>query len=233
MKKFLLLFFLCAVSVVHAQKKSDKEDIPVFKVSGAKNNEYVITPGDFYLFAGCSNKIRIQAKDTSRIAEVSLSNGKIKKTGGSGMYQISGLVPGISLLSIYEKGPKGKKVPVKNWKFQVVDYPNLKFAGSTCDSVISTLMLCGGRFMARIDAEDLATPVKSFTMDILGKEGFREEVSNSCKLSPAMRQYAKKLKDGDLVYLRNIKYLMPDGKEKTEPIFRLFILNPKGKVRGF
>jgi hypothetical protein len=234
MMKQVLVFFLLVSSYAFAQKNSAKDGTPVFKVTGATDNAYVITPGDNYFFGGCANRIKIQAKDTSRIADISLSNGKIRKIGGRCMYEITDLVTGTgTLLSIFEKGPKGKKIAVKNKKYQVVDFPKTKLSGMACDSAAAALMLMMGKLTATLDEVDMVFPVIGFQMDIFENDTFKVEESKSDRLTLPMKNYVKKLNEGSIFTLRNIKYLMPDGKERIDPIFRLFVIKPKVYKLGF
>ena len=109
----LLSLLVIAQATGMAQNKNKTDNTPQLIVKGLPDNEYTITPKDYYLFKGCVNQIQITAKDTTRIAEITISNGTIKRTGIAHSYEISELNAGIAMLSIYEKGPKGKKLLVK------------------------------------------------------------------------------------------------------------------------
>jgi hypothetical protein len=227
----ILSLLFVSKGICIAQKKND--DIPKLIITGLPDNEYKITPKDYYLFKGCINQIQIEAKDTSRIAEITISNGVIKRKGATNYYEITELKAGITLLSIYEKDPRGKKVIVKNKQYRVTDYPRLKYAGVRCDSAISSFMLCGGLFMAEDKETKMRIPVMSFKMDIMENNRLITDSTFSNKLNKSMRKYVSGLQTGSLVYLTDIKYKLPDQSIYTVPIFRLFIVNKQGQTIGF
>jgi hypothetical protein len=229
----LLSLLVIAQATGMAQNKNKTDNTPQLIVKGLPDNEYTITPKDYYLFKGCVNQIQITAKDTTRIAEITISNGTIKRTGTAHSYEISELNAGIAMLSIYEKGPKGKKLLVKNKQYTVTDFPKLKYAGVRCDSAISSFMLCGGLFMAQDKETKMRTPVMSFKMDIVEDNQLKIDSTNSNKLSKSMRKYVSGLKTGSLVYMTDIKYKLPDQSVHTVPVFRLFIVNKEGQTVGF
>jgi hypothetical protein len=233
MKKTIVLCILLIAPGVFCLAQKQDNKIPVLKITGLRENEYTITPKDYYLFGGCSNKIMIETNDTTRIAEISLSNGKIIRKGPKHGYEISDLKPGITLLTIYERAPGGKKTPVKNKQYQVTDYPKLKFAGVRCDSAISTLMLCGGLFMAEDKETKMRIPVMSFKMDIMEKGVLKIDSVMGNKLSKSMREYVSSLSSGKLIYLTDIKYKLPDNSIHKVPVFRLYLINRQDQPIGF
>ncbi len=220
MKWKLIIAYVFMSMLCKAQKDTDK--IEHFRVK-ATTDKYIISPWDNYLFTGCKNKIKIVATGKNKLADVKITNGKIAKLTDS-TFVISWMIPGTALLTIYETSKDGKKLAVAlNKKYIVISYPILIYNGTKCDSVITRLMLCGGTFYADYERGIGRIKVEGFKMDILEDGKFVTDSSNNNRVTPKMREYIKNIREGSIVYLKDVKYYLPDKSLKVEPIFRLFI----------
>ena len=218
-----LFLFLFSCLLSFAQKNTTIDSVVHFKVKYS-NGDYKFFPADNYLFVGSQNKIKI-TNTKGKYFEVKLTNGSIKKIKGDSVYEIDGLVNmGNTLLSIYEKDVKGKKRIVLNKPFTVVAFPTVKFAGVRSDSAMPTIMLAAGSMYADYKSINKKIPVTSFKMEFYENEKFTLDSSLNNRLSKKMLAYVEKLKPGSLIYLTDIKYKTPNGGEKTEPIYRVFII---------
>lgn len=203
--------------------QQDTSKILHYVVKGSSTN-YRIFPVDNYLFVGCRNKIKITTIGKNKIAEVKITNGTITKTAIDSIYVITNLIPGTALLSIYETGKDGKKkLVVMNKEYNVVDYPKLNYNGTKCDSVITRLMLNGGMMYAVYDKKLGRVEVAGYKMDILENGKYITDSTTNNRVSKKMRAYIYNLKEGSIVYIKDVKYYLADGTLKVDPIFRLFI----------
>ena len=228
--KILVLILFCNVTV-WGQKNSTKK---VLTYTIKQNiNHYTIIPKDNYLFVGKKNKIQISVIGSNKIAAVKTSNGRVIKTNEDSIFVIDNLIPGYCLLSIYEKGKNGKNKIVLNKQYTVINYPIISVNGVKSDSVISKLLLCGGIVKARYGNYDIEAQVLGFKMEILEKDSFIIDSSLNNRLTKKMRQYVSNLKEGSLVYIKNIQYVKADGSVKIDPILRLFIGKEEKKFYMF
>ena len=217
--KILLPIILLSFNCIAQQ---DTSKILHYIVKGSSTN-YKIFPEDNYLFVECRNKIKITATGKNKISEVKITNGTITKTAIDSIYVITQLIPGTALLSIYETGKDGKKKVIMNKEYIVVDYPKLNYNGTRCDSVITRLMLNGGMLYAVYDKKLGRIDVAGFKMDILENGKITTDSTTGNRVSKKMRAYVYNLKEGSIVYIKDVKYYKADGTLKVEPIFRMFI----------
>lgn len=216
------LIITCMLIAVLCKAQKDTTKIEHFKIK-ATTTKYVVSPWDNYLFTGCKNKIKIIATGKNKLADVKITNGKIAKLNDS-TFVISWMTPGTALLTIYETGKDGKTlIAALNKKYDVIRYPILIYNGTKCDSVITRLMLCGGTFYADYERGIGRIKVAGFKMDILEGGKFVTDSSSNNRVTPKMREYINNIREGSMVYLKDVKYYLPDKTLKVEPIFRLFI----------
>jgi hypothetical protein len=156
---------------------------------------------------------------------VKVSNGKIRIVAGDSVYVISDLVSATStLLSIYEIGTDGKSKLAENKLYTVIPFPIVKISGVPSDSILSSLGIASGKMMAEYPALKRKWPVLSYKMDILDSGKFKTVGSVNGKLSPKMMAYLAKLKPGNMIYFKDIRYLSPRGDTLINPIYRIFIV---------
>ncbi|MEI7596961.1 MAG: hypothetical protein WCK02_14530 [Bacteroidota bacterium] len=213
---FLVLISFCSVAQVDTTKVIE------YNIKGVKSNYRVWSAYEF-LFAGCNNTIIIATKGENRISEVKATNGAVFKTKKDSVFLLTKLIPGTTLITIYERGLDGKNKIIANQKFEVIDYPKLYFNGIKSDSVISKILLCGGSFYTEYAKAEIRVDVSKFKMDILENNGFVTDSSDGNRLSKRMRMYVSTLKEGSIVILKDIEYLSLDGQKKTAAVFRLFL----------
>ena len=225
---FILLF---ATMLCYAQEGLTNDSIAHFKVRYS-NGDYNFLPADNYLFVGGKNRIKI-TNSKRKTFEVKLANGSIKKIKGDSVFEIDELASiGKSLLSIYEVDAKGNKKLVLNKPYSVIPYPIVKFSGVASDSAMPALMLAAGGLYAHYKSIKTKILVSSFKMEFYENEKFVLDSSVNNRLSKKMLTYVNKLKPGSMVYITNIKFKDPNGSERMEPIYRLFIIK-FGNVTSF
>jgi len=223
-QKELLCLFMLALSLMGVAQK--KDSLTHFKVKYS-NGDYKFFPADGYLFVGSKNKLKITNSRNGKF-EAKVTNGAIKKINDT-TFVIEGLVNmGVTLVSIFETDPKGKKKLVANKSFTVVSYPKVKFAGVACDSAMPAIMMAAGSMSVYYKSINKKVSVTGFKMEFYEKEKFTLDSSNNGRLSKKMLAYVEKLKPGSLVYLSDIKYKDPNGNEHTEAVYRVFIV-PENK----
>ena len=226
----LALILMFSLPVLCAAQKTKRDSVTHFKVKYT-NGDYKFFPADAYLFVGSKNRLKI-INTKGKKFDVKLTNGSIKKTNDS-LFTIEGLVDfGVTLLSVFETGAKGKKKLVLNKPFTVVSFPKVKFAGVACDSAMPAIMLAAGGLNIYYKNIGEKVPATSFKMEFYEKGKFTLDSSDNNRLSKKMLKYVEKLKPGSLVYLSAIKYKDPNGAEHTEPVYRVFIID-EGKAIKF
>jgi len=215
----LIFLFIINALLFFAQNDTNKVLKYTVKSSGAT---YKIFPEDNYLFVDSRNKIKIITSDKIKKYELKITNGMITKSNNDSIYIITNTIAGPALLSIFEVDKNNKRKLVMNKEYKVIGYPQLMWNGVKSDSVITRLMLNGGKFYA-IDKKVGRLEVESFKMDILYNGEFTTDSVIGNRVSPKMRKYITDIKEGSIVYIKDVKYHTLNGKLKVEPIFRLFI----------
>jgi hypothetical protein len=237
----LVLTFIINGNCVFAQKENTK--VTQFNVKGTKS-KFTILPRDNYFFADCKNKIKVVPIGKIKKYEVVCNNGKLTKSNDS-IFFIDGLIGERALVTIFEILPNGIKKPAMNKEYIVVKYPTVVFNGSQCDSAISKLMLCGGRMYVKYKGYRVKADIISFKMEMYNGGKYVEgqtiniddfittDSSFTEKLNPKMREYARNVKGGELIYFKDIKYKNSEGEIVTEPILRLYLFEQNLDPRYF
>ena len=220
-RSILIVMFSCFFIISNFAQKSQTTVLNY--VVKANSSNYRIFPEDNYLFVGKKNCIKILIKGKNKISTIKVSNGRILKTKIDTVYIIDNLKAGICLLSMYEKAKNGKNKLIQNKQYKVIDYPIISINNVKSDSSISKLLLCGGIVKARYDRLGIEAQVVGFKMDILENDTFITDSSTNDRLTKKMRLYVNTLKEGSLVYMKDVKYVKANGTMKIDPIFRLFL----------
>lgn len=222
MKRIVLIIFYSCIIVISSFAQKSQSTVLNYVVKVNSSN-YRIFPEDNYLFVDKKNCIKLSIKGKNNISSIKVSNGRIVKTKVDTVYIIDNVKGGICLLSLYEKAKNGKNKLIQNKQYKVVDYPIISINNVKSDSSISKLLLCGGIVKARYDRLGIEAQVIGFKMDIFENDSFVTDSSTNDRLTKKMRLYVNGLKEGSLVYIKDVKYVKANGTMKTDPIFRLFL----------
>jgi hypothetical protein len=218
----IVIYFTFLHSMLLCGQTDSTKKIVKFKLTAPSYN---IFPADKFLFIGYDNHIKIIVSPANINYSCSITNGKIKKTTDS-TYVIYNNLPVKTLLSIYTKDYKGKEVISLNKEYTYVPFPSIKISGVKCDSAITKLMLAAGTFYAEFKGIG-KYQVNNFKMEIYENKKFIEISSVSGRLSKKMLEYLNKLKAGTLLTFKDLKFTTSDGVAKTEPIYRVFLIDDK------
>ena len=190
----------------------------------APNANYMITPSDPYLFAGCHNKIKIVHVGPHIKFNASISNGKLQRVNDS-IFVISDvypLVPNI-VLSLSETNKQGKTKIVHTKHLKVIPYPVIECGGVKSDSAINKYLLMGATVEARYKGRLNRAKVTKFKMDILDNGKFITDSASNGHFTKKMRAYIDQFKKGGLITLKDITYVNSAYDTLKEPIYRVFI----------
>lgn len=211
---FLLIFPLLSFSQKDSLAKPSK-----FIVSSI---DFTIFPSDNYLFIGSDNHIKITPSIKGVKFSCKITNGKITMLKDS-TFVITNALPVNTLLSIYTKDVNGKEHLALTKIYNYVPFPSVKISGVRSDSAITRLMLAVGAFYA--DFKGIGkVPIRSFKMEMMVGNQFVKDSSSTGQLTKKMLQYISTIKPGTILYFSDLKYKTSDGKYKTEPIYRVFII---------
>lgn len=210
----LILLFVFTMQGFAQQSKT----LP-FKVTNNKKVK-VLPEGDF-LFAKMKNKIVVKIEGKTKIANVKLEGGKISQTNDT-LFIAEIEDAEFALLSVYETLPNGNTSLAYTKQYKVIGLPVANVNGVKSDSAINKHAFIGGTVSAYFPGTDLQVKVISFEM---------EDLYSDCnRLSEEMRNRAKKLKNGSVVILNNIRVVLPDGSIQKIASLQLFILEEEKPI---
>jgi hypothetical protein len=218
MKKIISLILLFISLKSFSQNSNDLK----FKVV-ATQGKVKIFPEDNFLFVDHRNKIKIRLTGSGVISEVMLQGGSIK--GNDSLY-IARVTSGEkALLSVYETLPGGKKVLAATKQYIIIQNPEVTVNGVGNDSTIDKLSFAGGRVKGKYNSIQNRPQVISFKMSMLKGQEFVNDSVTGDRFSKPMRLYIDSRKNGDLVYLTDIKIKGVDNKVTVYPALRLFVVD--------
>ena len=219
----LIILYLFGEGQNTVQNKVEK-----FKVSAGS---FSVFPYDIYLFIGYDNCVKIIFNPKTSNYAWKITNGT-KKVLTDSTFVINNLLPVNTLLSIYLPDKNGEFRIVYNKPYQYIPFPSIKIAGVRCDSAITKLMLAAGTFYA--DFKYLGKfKIKSFKMEMYTNKEFVQDSSLNGRLTKKMLEYVSKLKPGSLLYFKDLKFVTSDGIPKTEPIYRVFLIEDEKYLTNF
>lgn len=193
-----------------------------------------VLPGSDILYANEDNKIIVRYKGKNKVGKVDLLGGVAEKKNDSDyVLKVTGGVEAV--LSVYEKMPNGTNRLALNKKYRIFSrpVPDVFIDGVKCDSVIDRFtLIASGRLHARSKFTRDKYIIKSFNLVIPGaKMDTLSTIGN--QLSQDMKIAIDKLEKGKggMLIIRDIKCEMPNGEEKTLPVFRVYIIDgPRTKI---
>ncbi|MEO6303093.1 MAG: hypothetical protein ABIP51_07955, partial [Bacteroidia bacterium] len=186
---------------------------------------------DNYLFIGYDNHIKVLANPKATPFTCGITNGKVTTLTDS-TFVIKNLLPVTTLLSVYVKDKNGKPKLALNKPYAYVPFPTIKISGVKCDSAITRLMLAAGTFYAEF--KNIGKfQVKSFKMDMYINKEFVQDSSSTGRLTKKMLEYISSSKSGSLLYFKDLKFGTADGVPKTEPIYRVFLIDDNKSALKF
>ncbi len=215
MWRWIALFFLPLFSF--AQEANDSDLTFTIKASA----EITVQPNCLYIMQSSSKIFRILPSGGDQISRVEASGGNIEMVKDN-FYRISASTSELIMVNVYVKKPSGVEVLAKALTYKVIPHPNIKLSGVEKDYAISKMQLVfGGKITGYIPSIDKSVRILSFetytTTDTLR--------ANGSEMTPEMRKYANTLKDGNMMWLYNIKYQLPDGSQEVVPYFRVYVID--------
>ena len=211
--KSIIILLLLPLCFFNMQVIAQTDTTYTLKVVSPKLT-ITVFPNGGELFTRLKNPLKIRVSKGFKISKVVLDGGTI--TGKDSSYNATVKEGVHALLSVYVTTTKGteKLGLTKTFKISQLPDPIIYINGVKGDSaIIKTKIIAVGRLSAILPKIGKPLPIISFDMIYANQDSARMDTLRAINslLTKEMKVAISKMKEGHLLYFKNIKCLLPDG----------------------
>lgn len=188
----------------------------------------VVSPTKMNVFyIGVDNPVEVSVAGVQpENLDISLTNGKAKKSGGGGAYIVNPRRPGNSIVRVFAKvDGQNKMMGQKEFRVKRVPDPVATINGQKGGGISKNMLLAQVGVAAEMENFDfdLKFRVTEFTVSTTISGFLQEATSKSYKLTKEQKNIIQNLSKGQRVYIQDIEAVGPDGSVRKLPAIALLL----------